>query len=217
MLAGVLADAQVDLNPYQIEAAPFLFAWRKQSAPGISIRFRPFTLGAFGRLGDLDDTSHANQERHSASRAVKPARTRASARSPVRQARGCPGRDQRAKLALVFPGERGTPFSGWSKAKSGSFGGLVRLALLSSAQLERARDLVADRIVLQPEHAKSGPLAGHRRPHQGLDQAGRQARASQERSSLGGLRCHRERHEEVGLDAVRLEIGFLERSLATLA
>ena len=171
----------------------------------------------FGRLGDLDDTSHANQERHSASRAVKPARTRASARSPVRQARGCPGRDQRAKLALVFLGERGTPFSGWSKAKSGSFGGLVRLALLSSAQLERARDLVADRIVLQPEHAKSGPLAGHRRPHQGLDQAGRQARASQERSSLGGLRCHRERHEEVGLDAVRLEIGFLERSLATLA
>jgi len=26
--------------------------------------------------------------------------------------------DRRAKLALVFPGERGTPFSGWSKAKS---------------------------------------------------------------------------------------------------
>src|SRR5262249_25221065 len=29
-----------------------------------------------------------------------------------------PGAHQRAKLALVFPGERGTPFSGWSKAKS---------------------------------------------------------------------------------------------------
>ena len=28
------------------------------------------------------------------------------------------GAYQRAKLALVFPGERGTPFSGWSKAKS---------------------------------------------------------------------------------------------------
>jgi integrase len=28
------------------------------------------------------------------------------------------GADQRVKLALVFPGERGTPFSGWSKAKS---------------------------------------------------------------------------------------------------
>jgi hypothetical protein len=28
------------------------------------------------------------------------------------------GTHQRAKLALVFPGERGTPFSGWSKAKS---------------------------------------------------------------------------------------------------
>jgi integrase len=28
------------------------------------------------------------------------------------------GAHQRAKLALVFPGERGTPFSGWSKAKS---------------------------------------------------------------------------------------------------
>jgi integrase len=27
------------------------------------------------------------------------------------------GAHQRAKLALVFPGERGTPFSGWSKAK----------------------------------------------------------------------------------------------------
>jgi integrase len=26
--------------------------------------------------------------------------------------------DRRAKLALVLPGERGTPFSGWSKAKS---------------------------------------------------------------------------------------------------
>jgi integrase len=28
------------------------------------------------------------------------------------------GAHQRAKLALVFPGERGTPFSGWSNAKS---------------------------------------------------------------------------------------------------
>jgi integrase len=28
------------------------------------------------------------------------------------------GAHQRGKLALVFPGERGTPFSGWSKAKS---------------------------------------------------------------------------------------------------
>src|SRR5262249_61184843 len=28
------------------------------------------------------------------------------------------GARQRAKLALVFPGERRTPFSGWSKAKS---------------------------------------------------------------------------------------------------
>ena len=28
------------------------------------------------------------------------------------------GAHQRAKLTLVFPGERGTPFSGWSKAKS---------------------------------------------------------------------------------------------------
>jgi integrase len=28
------------------------------------------------------------------------------------------GARQLAKLALVFPGERGTPFSGWSKAKS---------------------------------------------------------------------------------------------------
>jgi hypothetical protein len=28
------------------------------------------------------------------------------------------GAHQREKLALVFPGERRTPFSGWSKAKS---------------------------------------------------------------------------------------------------
>jgi integrase len=44
----------------------------------------------------------------------------------------------------------------------GSFGALVRLALLTAlrrgelAQIERARDLLADRIVVQPEHAKTG-------------------------------------------------------------
>jgi integrase len=44
----------------------------------------------------------------------------------------------------------------------GSFGALVRLALLTGlrrgelAQLERARDLLADRIVVRPEHAKTG-------------------------------------------------------------
>jgi integrase len=44
----------------------------------------------------------------------------------------------------------------------GGFGGLVRLALLTGlrrgelAQIERARDLLADRIVVQPEHAKTG-------------------------------------------------------------
>jgi integrase len=44
----------------------------------------------------------------------------------------------------------------------GSFGALVRLALLTGlrrgelAQIERDRDLAADRIVVQPEHAKSG-------------------------------------------------------------
>jgi integrase len=43
-----------------------------------------------------------------------------------------------------------------------SFGALVRLALLTGlrrgelAQLERARDLLADRIVVRPEHAKTG-------------------------------------------------------------
>jgi integrase len=43
-----------------------------------------------------------------------------------------------------------------------SFGGLVRLALLTGlrrgelAGLERERDLLADRIVVQPEHAKTG-------------------------------------------------------------
>ena len=45
---------------------------------------------------------------------------------------------------------------------SSSFGGLVRLALLTGlrrgelAQLERVRDIAADRIVVRPEHAKSG-------------------------------------------------------------
>src|SRR5262249_27907141 len=44
----------------------------------------------------------------------------------------------------------------------GSFGALARLALLTGlrrgelAQIERARDLLADRIVVQPEHAKTG-------------------------------------------------------------
>jgi integrase len=54
----------------------------------------------------------------------------------------------------------------WQAAGSldslGSFGALVRLALLTGlrrgelAQLERARDIRADRIVVQPEHAKTG-------------------------------------------------------------
>src|SRR5215813_13095433 len=51
----------------------------------------------------------------------------------------------------------------WQAAESlGSFGGLVRLALLTGlrrgelAQIERARDLLADRIVVRPEHAKTG-------------------------------------------------------------
>jgi integrase len=44
----------------------------------------------------------------------------------------------------------------------GSFGGLIRLALLTGlrrgelAQIERKRDIRTDRIVVQPEHAKSG-------------------------------------------------------------
>src|SRR6516162_10742975 len=51
----------------------------------------------------------------------------------------------------------------WQSADSfGSFGGLVRLALLTAlrrgelAQIERARDILADRIVVRPEHAKTG-------------------------------------------------------------
>jgi len=49
-----------------------------------------------------------------------------------------------------------------SAGKFSSFGALVRLALLTGlrrgelAQLERKRDILADRIVVQPEHAKSG-------------------------------------------------------------
>jgi integrase len=44
----------------------------------------------------------------------------------------------------------------------GAFGGLVHLALLTGlrrgelAQIERARDLLADRIVVRPEHSKTG-------------------------------------------------------------
>src|SRR5262245_49675633 len=51
----------------------------------------------------------------------------------------------------------------WQAAASlGTFGGLVRLALLTGlrrgelAQIERKRDLTADRIIVQPEHAKTG-------------------------------------------------------------
>jgi integrase len=51
----------------------------------------------------------------------------------------------------------------WQAAERfGSFGGLVRLALLTAlrrgelAQIERKRDILADRIVVQPEHAKTG-------------------------------------------------------------
>jgi integrase len=51
----------------------------------------------------------------------------------------------------------------WHRAGNfGSFGGLVRLALLTGlrrgelAQLQRRRDILPDRIVVQPEHAKSG-------------------------------------------------------------
>ena len=51
----------------------------------------------------------------------------------------------------------------WQAADSrSSFGALVRLALLTAlrrgelAQIERARDLTADRIVVRPEHAKTG-------------------------------------------------------------
>jgi integrase len=51
----------------------------------------------------------------------------------------------------------------WQAARSlGGFGGLVRLAFLTGlrrselAQIERARDVLADRIVVQPEHAKTG-------------------------------------------------------------
>jgi integrase len=51
----------------------------------------------------------------------------------------------------------------WHSAGNfGSFGALVRLGLLTGlrrgelAQLERKRDLLADRIVVQPEHSKTG-------------------------------------------------------------
>jgi len=49
-----------------------------------------------------------------------------------------------------------------SEESFGSFGGLLHLALLTGlrrgelAQIERGRDLLADRIVVRPEHAKTG-------------------------------------------------------------
>jgi len=60
----------------------------------------------------------------------------------------------------------------WQAAASlGSFGGLVRLALLSAlrrgelAHIERAREVLADRIVVRPEHSKTGNLhMGRSRP-----------------------------------------------------
>jgi hypothetical protein len=72
----------------------------------------------FGRLGDLDDTSYANQEWDSAPRTMsQPARELLHA-LPSDGPGDVRGTHQHAKLALVFPGERKTPLSGWSKAES---------------------------------------------------------------------------------------------------
>ena len=68
----------------------------------------------FGRLGDLDHPCEANQERRSSSRAFKPARDLLHALRSDRPVDS----QKTAGVKLVFPGERGTPFSGWSKAKS---------------------------------------------------------------------------------------------------
>ena len=55
------------------------------------------------RLGDLDDTSYADQEWNSTSRAVKPARKQNSAGTPVRRARGCSGRAPAREAGARLP------------------------------------------------------------------------------------------------------------------
>jgi len=79
----------------------------------------------------------------------------------------CPKRSRAERLKAAANGGRALSDdeirSVWQAAASlGSFGALVRLALLTAlrrgelAQIERARDILADRIVVRPEHAKTG-------------------------------------------------------------
>jgi integrase len=92
-----------------------------------------------------------------------------SGRIPVNPLAGWrnPKRSRAERLAAAANGGRALSDDEirrvWQAAGDlGSFGGLVRLGLLTAmrrgelAQLERARDLTADRIIVQPEHAKTG-------------------------------------------------------------
>src|SRR5262249_12635385 len=58
---------------------------------------------AFGRLGDLDDTWHANQEWGSASRATRRASEKTSARPFVRWPWGCRGRSPTCEAGTRLP------------------------------------------------------------------------------------------------------------------
>ena len=57
----------------------------------------------FGRLGDLDDTSYANQEWDAASCAVKPARKQTSAGHSIQRARGRPERAPSREAGARLP------------------------------------------------------------------------------------------------------------------
>jgi hypothetical protein len=78
------------------------------------------------------------------------------------------GAHQRAKLALVFPGERGTPFSGWSKAASGVSGGWLHDLRTLATGLQRFG------VRLEVTEAVLNHLSGCRAGVVGIYRGGRQ-------------------------------------------
>jgi integrase len=73
-----------------------------------------------------------------------------------------PKRSRAERLQAAANGGRALSDDEIRKLWQAAIGALIRLALLTGlrrgelAQIERARDILADRIVVQPEHAKSG-------------------------------------------------------------
>ncbi len=97
--------------------------------------------------------------------------------------------DRRAELALVFPGERGTPFSGWSKAKSA----LDTASSVSGWWLHDLRRTLATGLQrlgvrLEVTEAVLNHLSGSRAGIVGIYQ--RHDWAAEKRSALGAWSAH---------------------------